>query len=147
MNSNLARWTPPSDPFRDRMDRWMTQTFGDFLVPYGEEGTRHWMPAVDIRETPDALKLYVELPGLSRDDVTITAENNVLTISGERKFEKDVKDQSFHRVERAYGTFSRSFTLPGNVKYDKVEAKFENGLLVVTLPKLEEAKPRKIEIR
>ena len=147
MNSNLTRWTPTTDPYRDRMDRWMSQAFGDFLAPYGEEGTRRWMPAVDIRETPDALKLYVELPGLAKEDVAITTENNVLTIAGERKFEKEVKEQSFHRVERSYGTFSRSFTLPGNVRYDKVEAQFENGLLVVTLPKQEEAKPRKIEIR
>ena len=147
MNSNLTRWTPSRDPYRDRMDRWMAQTFGDFLSPFGEEGTRRWMPAVDIRETPDALQLFVELPGVKKEDVTITAENNVLTISGERKFEKDVKDESFHRVERSYGTFSRSFTLPGNVKYDQVEAKFDNGVLALTLPKREEAKPRKIEIR
>ena len=101
---------------------------------------------MDVAETADALTLYAELPGLSREDVDITLENNVLTVRGERKFEKDVKEESFHRIERAYGAFSRSFTLPTNVKNDGVEATFKDGVLTVRIPKAEEAKSRKIAI-
>jgi HSP20 family protein len=88
-----------------------------------------------------------ELPGMTREDVQITLENNVLSIAGERKFEKDVKGESYHRLERTFGTFARSFTLPANVKTDKVEATFKDGVLTVTLPKVEEAKPRRVEIK
>ena len=102
---------------------------------------------VDIRETEDALVLTVELPGLTREDVQITLENNMLTLAGERNFEKESKGETFHRIERSYGAFSRAFTLPANVKTDKVEAVFNDGLLQVTLPKVEESKPRKIEIK
>jgi HSP20 family protein len=105
------------------------------------------MPPVDIKESGDALILAVELPGMSKENVHITLENNVLTIAGERKFEKDVKEENYHRIERAYGEFARSFTLPGNVRYDQVDAKFDNGVLNVVLPKAEEAKPRKIAIK
>jgi HSP20 family protein len=149
MNTAMLRWTPTGDVLRDRLDRLFNQTFGDFGTPQSSEevSNRRWMPAVDIRESEDALTLLAELPGVKREDVAITLENNVLTIAGERKFERDVKEDSFHRIERAYGTFSRSFTLPSNVKFDKVEASFEDGVLRVTLPKVEEAKPRKIEIK
>jgi HSP20 family protein len=145
----MLRWMPTGDPLRDRLDRLFGQTFGDFLSPQATEevSNRRWMPAVDIRESEDALSLLCELPGLKREDVTITLENNVLTISGERKFERDEKQDDFHRIERAYGSFTRSFTLPSNVKYDKVEATFQDGVLHITLPKLEESKPRKIEIK
>jgi HSP20 family protein len=149
----MMRWTPAGDVLRDRFDRLFSNAFGDFLSPLGPAGaseevsTRRWMPAVDIRETGDALTLFAELPGLSREDVHITLENNVLTISGERKFEKDAKGDDYHRIERAYGAFARSFTLPQNVKADKVEASFMDGVLAVTLPKAEEAKPRKVEIK
>jgi len=149
MTTTLARWMP-ADLFRERFDRMLNQSFNEFLAPLGatEDVTnRRWMPAVDIRESDEALTLIAELPGLTKNDVHITMENNVLTLSGERKFETEEKEESYHRIERAYGSFSRSFTLPANVKTDKVEALFKDGLLSVTLPKVEEAKPRKIEIR
>jgi HSP20 family protein len=104
------------------------------------------MPPVDIQETEEGFRLMAELPGLTREDITITLENNVLRLTGERKFEKDVKKESYHRVERSYGTFARSFVLPQQVSSEKVQAAFENGVLTITVPKAEQAKPRKIEI-
>jgi HSP20 family protein len=101
---------------------------------------------VDIQETEEGYRLTAELPGLTKDDINITLENNVLRLSGERKFEKDVKKESYHRIERAYGTFGRSFVLPQQVSSDKVEAAFKDGILTVTVPKAEQAKPRKIAI-
>jgi len=152
MQTALTRWTTP-DLFRDRLDRifnqMLTQSFSPdvLLEPQGDVTARRWMPAVDIRETTDSLLLVAELPGMTREDVQITLENNVLSIAGERKFEKDVQGESYHRLERTFGTFARSFSLPANVKTDKVEAVFKDGILTVTLPKVEEAKPRRVEIK
>lgn len=145
----LTRWTASPDVFRSPFDRLFNQAFNDFLQPIATEevSNRRFLPAVDIRETPDALTLTAELPGLSREDVHITLENSVLTISGERKFEKDTKEENYHRIERSYGTFSRSFTLPSNVRGEQVNAAFKDGVLTITLPKTDEAKPRKIEIK
>lgn len=150
MTTGLIRWSPETDVLRNRMDRLFNQMLGDVWgAPAATEevATRRWSPVVDIRETDDALMLTAELPGLTREDVQITLDNNVLTLSGERSFEKESKGETFHRIERSYGAFSRSFTLPANVKTDQVAAVFGDGLLRVTLPKVEEAKPRKIEIR
>ena len=146
--TTLMRWTPP-DVFRNRMSRLFDDSFNHFLAPINssEELSGKWLPPVDVRETDEALTLVAEVPGLSKDDVSITLENNVLTISGERRFEKDAEKESYHRIERAYGTFSRSFTLPANVESDKAKATFENGVLSIALPKSEEAKPRKIAIK
>ena len=101
-----------------------------------------------LRAAPldDAYRIQVELPGLSKEDVQITLENSVLRLSGERKFEKDTKKENYHRIERTYGTFSRSFALPTQVSSDKVEAKFEDGVLSIVVPKAEQAKPRRIAI-
>lgn len=150
MTTGLIRWNPGTRLLRSRMDRLFNEMLRDAWdeSTEGEEmTTRAWSPLVDIRETDGALQFHVELPGMNKDDVEITVENNVLTVSGERRFEKETKEQTFHRVERAYGAFSRSFTLPTTVQTDKVEAKFENGVLEIGLPKAEESKPRKISIR
>lgn len=151
MTTNLIRWTPQADFIRDRVSRLFDESFSDFLAPVGtgSEGLaqRGWVPPVDIRETDNELMLHVEIPGMRKEDVNITLENNVLTIGGERKFEKDTKKENYHRLERAYGKFSRSFSLPANVRTDSVDASFSDGVLTVTLPKADEAKPRKIEIR
>lgn len=149
MTTTLTRWSPVSDLLRGRMDRMFDEFLRDF-IPAGsaeENLGRNWLPPVDIKETPETLTLTAELPGVKKEEVQITVENQVLTLRGERKFEKEIKGETYHRVERAYGSFARSFTLPANVKTDRVEASFANGLLTVTFPKLEEAKPRKIEIR
>ena len=115
-------------------------------LPTEDVANRGFLPAVDIRETPEQLTIVAELPGLDKKDVAITIENQVLTIAGERSFEKETKDEICHRIERSYGSFSRSFTLPTNLKTDKVEAKFDNGVLTVLVPKAEETKPRKVTI-
>ena len=142
--NNITRWNPttaylPREPFLRMFDSF-------FNADVQGEETRAWMPPVDVQETPDAYLFHAELPGLTKDDINITLENNVLRLSGERKLEKDAKKENYHRVERTYGTFTRSFTLPTQVDADKVQASFENGILTVAVPKAEQAKPRKIAI-
>jgi HSP20 family protein len=105
-----------------------------------------WVPAVDVFETPQhELVLQAELPGVKREDIDIKVENNTLTIRGERK-RGEVKDDAYHRVERSYGAFARSFTLPNTVSAEGIKAEFKDGLLSVTLPAREEAKPRQVQI-
>jgi len=106
-----------------------------------------WTPAVDIAEHDDQYVVKVELPGVSKDEVKITLESNILTIRGEKKQEKETKKENYHRVERSYGSFQRSFTLPTTVKSDKIDASYNNGVLTVALPKAEEAKPKQIEVK
>jgi HSP20 family protein len=139
------------DPFRelrslqDEVNRVFSSSFnrsGDNELMRGA-----WSPSVDIYENKDQIVLEAELPGLRPEDVNISVENNVLTIHGERKFEKKDEQDNFHRVERSYGSFTRSFTLPPTVATDNVDAIFENGMLKLTLAKREEAKPRRIEIK
>ena len=146
MTLGLTRWNPVNDLERDPIHRFFNRFLDDTLSTDMNATSRNWKPAVDIKETEDALTLLAELPGMTREDIEVSLENNVLTISGERKFEKDLEKESFHRIERAYGAFARSFTLPSNVKTDSVEASFKDGILAVRLPKLEEAKPHKIKI-
>lgn len=150
MTTSLTRWTPTGDLFRTRFSRLFDQAFNDMVgnLEGSEETARHnWMPPVDIRETEDALFLTAELPGLSKDDVEITIEDHVLSLRGERKLEKDLHKENYHRIERSYGSFSRTFSLPTNVRTDEVNASFRDGVLHVEIPKAEEAKPRKITIK
>jgi HSP20 family protein len=105
-----------------------------------------WTPPVDIAETNDELTLTIELPGIELKDVTISLENHVLNLHGERKFEQDKKEASYHLVERSYGVFQRTFSLPDNVQVDKISANMKNGVLTLHLPKREESKPRTIEV-
>jgi HSP20 family protein len=145
MISPMTRFTPAQQlAAREPLFR----LFDTFFADSGEDVTsRPWMPPVDIQESDDAYHLQAELPGLTSDNVQITLENNVLRLSGERTFEKDTtKKENFHRVERVYGSFSRSFALPHQVASDRVEAKFDNGVLSITVPKAEQAKPRRISI-
>ncbi len=147
--TSMTRWNPAArgwlgerDPFATFMD-----TFFNGELGRGEElSNRSWRPAVDIRETEDAYQVHAELPGLTKDDIQITIENNVLKLSGERRFEKDTKEEEYHRIERAYGSFTRAFSLPSRVDSERVEASFQDGILTVTVPKAAEARPRKIEI-
>jgi HSP20 family protein len=132
----------------NNLNRAVEELFGELARPgyEGQENIRPWQPLVDIVETEQAYEVRAELPGIAKEDVQLAIENNVLTLSGERKFEKDVNKESYHRIERAYGSFSRSFTLPARVDAERVEARYENGLLTVAIPKAAEARPRKIEI-
>lgn len=138
------------DPFRElrTLQDEMTRLFIG-AVPRGNgEQMAHgaWIPSVDIFEDQERLVLEADLPGLNREDFDISVENNVITLKGERKFEKKVEGDNYHRVERSYGSFSRSFTLPQTVTAEGATAEFENGILRVSLPKREETKARKIEI-
>lgn len=109
--------------------------------------TGDWAPRVDISETDDAFAIKVEIPEVKKDDVKVTVESGVLTIRGERRKEKEEKDRKFHRVERYYGIFTRSFTLPDNVNEAKIEASFKDGMLYLQLPKTELPKTDAIEIK
>jgi HSP20 family protein len=115
----------------------------------GEEGfsASVWAPPVDIAEDDKEYLIQVELPGVNKEDVRVSVENGVLTITGERKAEKEEKGRKFHRIERMYGTFVRSFTLPDGTAGDKIAAEFRDGILKVHLPKSEEAKPKSIEVK
>ncbi len=114
---------------------------------FGFSAADTWVPPVDIYQTGDQeLVLSAELPDMSRENIDITVENFVLTIKGEKKFASEVKEEQFHHVERRYGTFSRSFTLPQTVDAGKVSAEYKNGVLTVRLPLREEAKPRQIKV-
>src|SRR6478672_903198 len=139
------------DPFRelrslqDDVNRLFSSSFnrsGDNELTRGA-----WSPSVDIYENKDQIVLEAELPGMKPENVNISIENNVLTLHGERKFEKKDENDNFHRVERSYGSFTRSFTLPPTVSSENATAEFENGVLRLTLAKREEAKPRRIEIK
>jgi len=144
---SIIRW----DPFKDliTLREKMNRLFEEVFTSRGEErelvgGT--WTPSVDIYETENALVLTAELPGIDEDDVEIKIEDNTLTLKGERKLEKETKEENYHRIERSYGSFYRSFTLPHYIDQDKIEAIHENGVLKITMPKKPELKPRKVKV-
>jgi HSP20 family protein len=108
--------------------------------------SRPWSPAVDIFETEDALTLRADLPDVKLEDIDVRVENQTLTVSGNRKFERDEKVKGYHRIERSYGEFVRSFAVPSTVETEKVAADYKNGVLTITLPKKEAAKPRQVKV-
>ena len=142
----LVKYAPMQELFRshNRLDQLVDSFFGD---SWSAVASSAWTPQVDVEETPEAFKFRADLPGLTRKDITISVENNRLTIRGERKKETDEKSARLHRVERVYGSFSRSFRLPATVLADKVEASYREGVLEITVPKADEVKPREIEIK
>lgn len=144
----MSRW----DPFRDLMSiqSELNRLFGRTYA--GEGGSTSgvagaWVPPLDIYETADRFVVNVELPGIEPDSVDVSVEDSVLTIRGERSFYSDVEEDSFHRVERRYGQFGRSITLPQTADADRVEASFDRGVLTITVPKVEQAKPKKIQVK
>jgi len=146
----IVRWEPFRDlvTIQDRMNR----IFEDAFRSPGRAGEEDWLggnwaPAVDIYEHDGNLVLKAELPGIEPKDVDVRVENNVLTLRGERKFDAEVTRESCHRVERAYGTFSRSFTLPNVVDTASIKAEYKDGVLRVTMAKREEAKPKQIQVQ
>jgi HSP20 family protein len=121
--------------------------FGDVVGRTGEESNlTPWAPAVDIYETENELVVKADLPDVHAQDLDIRVENNILTIRGERKFETQVSEDNYLRVERAYGSFSRSFSLANSVKTDAIKADYQNGVLTLSIPKREEAKPKQIKV-
>jgi HSP20 family protein len=113
---------------------------------FSEPNTRPWSPAVDIVENENDLVLKADVPGIEPNDIDIRMENGTLTIKGERKFENNPTHQGYHRIERSYGSFARSFALPDSIDPEKVKAEFKNGVLTITLPKKEVAKPRAVKV-
>jgi HSP20 family protein len=148
------------DPFQDlrgvqdeRTRYQMDSLFAPTLGLFGQRqdaalpSTPVWAPALDISERKDAYLVSVELPGVKLDDLEITLDDGLLTIQGERSFADDSSEQQYHRIERRYGAFRRSITLPAHVMADAVEASFEDGVLQIVVPKAEEAKPKRIQVR
>ena len=143
----IVRWEPFRDlvTTQDRLNRLFNETMGRFI---GSEGLRSgaWLPPVDIYETEQNIVLQAELPGVDPKDVEATVHEGTLYLKGERKYEKEVKEESYHHVEGAYGTFARTFELPASVDADRVQAEFKDGVLTLTMPKKEEAKAKRIKI-
>jgi HSP20 family protein len=150
--ATMTRW----DPFQDlrsaqdemaQMSPMLAHALGLQGQPQGSGTATAWAPALDISERKDAYLVTVELPGVEADDLDITMEDGLLTIQGERQFAHDSSEQQFHRVERRYGAFRRSITLPAQVQAEQIEASFEDGVLEIVVPKAEEAKPKRIQVR
>lgn len=145
----IVRWWDPVRDLSSIQDK-MNQLFEDtFTRTKGREeglGTGMWTPAVDIYETNEAVTVKAELPGLTREQVGIEVKDGLLTLRGERKVEKEVKEENYHRIERAYGTFLRSFSLPASIDQEKISATLKDGVLELTLPKKEQAKPKQITV-
>mgnify|MGYP001115298556 CR=1 FL=1 len=140
----LVRW----DPFRE-----LTALQTEVNRLFSRAGTggdvaerQSWTPSIDVIETDDSIKLKAELAGMDPKDISIEVQDNVLTVSGERRFQEEVKEDKYYRIERRYGSFSRSLALPQTVNEEGIEAKYENGVLEVVVPKAEIAKPKKISV-
>lgn len=139
------------DPFRDlfALQNRMNSIFRDFSPTQGENDAltmAGFVPPVDLYEDEHKVVIKLEVPGVKQEDLDLRVENNTLTVRGERRFEKEEKEENFHRVEQRYGSFYRSFTLPGTVDTDHIQAQYENGVLRVTLEKRPEAKPKQIKV-
>jgi HSP20 family protein len=131
------------------MERLFDEMLGHGLWRTSEERPLRgsWVPAINILEREDAVEITADLPGLRAEDVEVTVDEGTLSIAGERKLEEVDEGETFHRVERLYGSFERTFTLPNSIDVDKIEARFSNGEMVLNLPKLEESKPRSVKIK
>jgi HSP20 family protein len=146
----ITRW----DPFRDLMSiqSELNRLFGRTYGGQSDAGTAvgsgsAWVPALDAYETPDKIVVTLELPGIEPDDVDVTVEDSTLTVSGTREFYNEVSEDNFHRVERRFGSFSRTITLPSTANAEAIDARFDKGVLTIEIPKVEEAKPKKISIK
>lgn len=143
----VVKWDPFRDlvSIQDRMNRLFEQTLSRSR---GEEGVTAttWTPAVDIYETAETIVMKAELPGVTREDIHIQIDGSTLTLKGERRFARDVQEESYLRIERAYGSFHRSFALPATVQQETVRAVLKDGVLELTLPKAEDSKPKRISV-
>lgn len=142
---------PWMETFRDleKMQDEMTRLF-DFSLRRPDRYTdlveREWSPALDVYDSNDSIRVKADIPGMNKEDIRVSVHGDTLTIEGEKKYEKEVKEESFIRTERAYGSFYRAITLPGTVDAANVKATYKNGVLELTLPKKEEAKPKEIKV-
>ena len=140
--ASVVRWDPFRDvmALREEVNRLFGRTLGEGA------GAAVWTPAVDVFDTKDSIVLKAELPGMKPEDIDIEIDDNVLTIKGERRFKEQVEEGRYYRLERSYGHFSRSLTLPQGVRGEQVQAQFDQGVLEVRVPKAEEVKPRKVAV-
>jgi HSP20 family protein len=144
MSSNINRW----EPFRgaSTLHEHLNRVFGEGFGRAEESNLTTWAPAVDILETEHELVVKADLPDVDPKDLDIRVENNILTIRGERKFQKQVNENNYLRVERSYGSFARSFSLANTVNSEAIKADYQNGVLTLNIPKREEAKPKQIKV-
>ena len=142
----IVRWRPMRDLFhiQDDLNRFVNDFFEN--EPSRGHNNGVWSPAVDISETENSIQVTAEVPGMNKDDIKISIHNNVLVLKGEKKKEKEEKEENYHRIERAYGSFMRSFSLPTSIDANKVKASYKDGILTIELSKKEEAKPKEISI-
>jgi HSP20 family protein len=142
----IMRWDPfrELDTLQDRMNRMFDESLFRLRPTRGEA---LWSPSVDIYEDNNHIVVRAELPDMNEKDVDVSIENNMLTLKGEKKLEREEKKDNYHLIESSWGSFSRSFNLPSTVDADKAEAKFEKGVLRISLPKKEEAKPKQIKVK
>lgn len=148
----MVRWRPrrewnPIAELQEEMDRLLSQALGRWGTPVALRSDGAWLPPVDIYEDEDNVHVKVDLPGLRREDIEITVQNNLLTIKGERKQETETKEENTYRTERVFGMFTRLLELPSFIDEGKVEATFRDGVLHIRLPKTPEAKPKQIKVR
>jgi len=146
---SFKKWEPFKDliSIQERMNQLFDDTFSS--RPHGAEefSKGSWSPPVDIYETASNVVLKAEIPGMSQEDIDIKIEDNTMVLKGERKFEKESSDETYYRIERSYGTFVRSFTLPNSVDQGGVRASYELGVLKIVMPKKEEKKPKSIKVQ
>ncbi|MBU4185072.1 MAG: Hsp20/alpha crystallin family protein [Proteobacteria bacterium] len=144
----IVRWDPLRNvaTLQDRINRMFNEAFASSKDFEDEVSMSAWRPAVDIFDTDNAIVIKAELPGIKKDNVSIDVKGNVLTIKGERSFDKEIKEENYYRKERSFGKFQRSFTLPEAVNPEAIKANFKNGVLEIEVPKPEEKKPKQISI-
>ncbi len=144
----IIRW----DPFRDiiTLREKMNRLFEDAVISRGEDKdmiSSTWTPTVDIYENENSLVLTAEVPGVDENNIEIKIEDNTLTLKGERNFEKETSEENYHRIERSYGSFYRSFSIPRNIDQEKIKAEHDNGVLRITMPKKHELKPKTVKVQ
>jgi HSP20 family protein len=144
----ITRWDPFKDlqTLQDRMNRLFNESAVRFTGSPDDVFGGHWVPAVDIYEADQELVVKADLPGLELKDIDLQIQENVLSLRGEKKAEKEIKEERYHRIERSHGSFQRSFTLPNIVDQEKAKAKFKDGVLEIRIPKIEKAKPKQIPV-
>jgi HSP20 family protein len=144
---SVTRWDPFQDlqAFREEMNRTFSRWFG--REDQEERPAPRWAPALDVVESSDAYHIDVEVPGLRPEDIDVTVDQGMLTVQGERRSEQETRDRQYHRIERRYGVFRRSITLPSHVDADRVDATYDNGVLRLTVPKIEAAQPKRITVQ
>ncbi len=143
----IVKWEPLKDlvTLQDRMNQFLSDTLNNHETENGRL-VQDWVPSVDIYEDSDAIQLHAELPGMNLKEIEVKVANNILEIKGEKKIEKQEKKENYHRVERVFGRFARSFRLPVTIDQEKIRAKYDQGILTLTLPKREETKPKNITV-